>query len=145
MSDVQITGILPLSACWEPSAGRLRRMSVMARVPVSFLALAAAMLSACSGVSSSGGGDCESDYDPVATAPSWAELKEAMLRYEGRGPVVSVRVQARGMDVGVGVGNESAVRVVDLLNKKGRRVVQVDVWRTKAAGWSAGVWNQCID
>lgn len=66
-----------------------------------------------------------------------------MLGYEERGRVASVRTQARGDDVGA--GNQNAVRVVDLLNRNGRRLVQVDVWRTDAGSWCAGVWNQCID
>jgi hypothetical protein len=35
--------------------------------------------------------------------------------------------------------------VVDLLNRNGRRLVQVDVWRTSAGAWRAGVWGQCTD
>jgi hypothetical protein len=66
-----------------------------------------------------------------------------MLGYEGRRPVASLRTQARGEDVGA--GDEDAVRVVDLLNQQGDRLVQVDVWRTAAGSWRAGVWSQCID
>jgi hypothetical protein len=54
-----------------------------------------------------------------------------------------VRTQAVGHDVGA--GNQDAVRVVDLLNRQGRRLAQADVWRTEAGGWRAGVWSQCID
>ena len=32
-----------------------------------------------------------------------------------------------------------------LLDRKGRRLAQVDVWRTDAGGWRAGAWSQCID
>ncbi|QIK66262.1 hypothetical protein G7072_07795 [Nocardioides sp. HDW12B] len=67
-----------------------------------------------------------------------------MLAYDdGRGPVASVRVQERGHDLGY--SDEDVVRVVDLLDRKGRRMVQVDVWRTPDSGWRAGVWMQCID
>jgi hypothetical protein len=65
------------------------------------------------------------------------------LGYKERGPVASLRTQARGHDVGA--GDQDAVRVVDLLTTKGRRLVQVDVWRTEAGGWRAGVWSQCTD
>jgi hypothetical protein len=41
-------------------------------------------------------------------------------------------------------GDEKVLRVVDLLDGKGQRLVQVDVWRT-GEGWRAGVWSQCID
>jgi hypothetical protein len=82
-------------------------------------------------------------YDDVASGPTWPGLKDAMLGDTKFGPVASVRTQARGHDIGA--GNEEAVRVVDLLNRKGRRLVQADVWRTDAGEWRAGVWNQCID
>lgn len=70
-------------------------------------------------------------------------LKDAMLSYDERGPVASLRTQARGHDVGA--GDQDAVRVVDLLNRNGRRLAQADVWRTEAGAWRAGVWSQCID
>jgi hypothetical protein len=103
--------------------------------------LACATLSACAGTTN--GRDCVSHYDPVAGAPTWAGLKDAMLNYQERGRVSSVRTQARGHDVGA--GDRDAVRVVDLLNENGQRLVQVDVWRTDAGAWRAGVWKQCID
>lgn len=90
-----------------------------------------------------GGGDCNSHYEPVASAPTWGGLKDAMLDYQERGRVASVRTQARGHDVGA--GDQEAVRVVDLLNRNGRRLAQADVWRTDAGVWRAGVWGQCID
>ena len=52
---------------------------------------------------------------------------------------------ARGDDVGAGSGDEDVVRVVDLLDRRGRRLVQVDVWQTDAGAWRAGVWGQCTD
>ena len=104
-------------------------------------ALACGVLSACAGTTESG--DCVSHYEPVASAPTWNGLKSAMLTYRDRGRVASLRTQARGRDVGA--GDRHAVRVVDLLNRNGRRLAQVDVWRTKAGGWRAGVWSQCID
>jgi hypothetical protein len=104
--------------------------------------VACGILTSCAGTTESGA-DCVSHYEPVASAPSWHALKHAMLDYEERGRVVSLRTQARGHDVGA--GNQHAVRVVDLLNRNGRRLVQVDVWRTPAGGWRAGVWSQCID
>jgi hypothetical protein len=70
-------------------------------------------------------------------------LKDAMMTYKESGRVVSVRTQVRGHDVGA--GDADAVRVVDLLNQNGHRLVQVDVWRTDAGAWRAGVWHQCID
>jgi hypothetical protein len=113
-------------------------MAAAARVGLA--ALVCGLLNAC--VSDSGGGDCVSHYDPVADAATWRDLKDAMLATE-RGRVASVRIQGRGDDVGA--GDVNAVRVVDLLDKDGRRLVQVDVWRTDAGTWRAGVWSQCID
>ena len=89
------------------------------------------------------GGDCESSYKPVASAPTWDALKDAMIATEDWGRVASVRTQSRGEDVD-GHG-EDVVRVVDLLNRNERRLVQVEVWRTDDGGWAAGAWSQCID
>jgi hypothetical protein len=117
-------------------------MDMTAPVRMCLAALACGILSGCAGTAQ-GEGDCVSHYEPVASAPSWHALRKAMLGYEERGPVASLRTQARGHDVGA--GNRDAVRVVDLLNRNGRRLVQVDVWRTHAGAWRAGVWSQCID
>jgi hypothetical protein len=117
-------------------------MGMAASVRMGLAVLACGTLSACAG-DTHGGVDCESHYDPVASALTWDGLKDAMLGYNERGRVVSVRTQARGHDVGA--GDRNAVRVVDLLNRNGRRLVQVDVWRTEAGAWRAGVWSQCID
>jgi hypothetical protein len=117
-------------------------MGMTLALRICLAALACATLSACAGTTG-GGGDCVSQYEPVASAPTWDALKDAMLGYEERGPVASLRTQARGRDVGA--GDQDAVRVVDLLNKNGRRLVQVDVWRTEAGAWRAGAWSQCID
>jgi hypothetical protein len=129
----------------EPPARRMRPMGMTTSVPRIVPIFACALLSACTGgtTGSTEGGDCVSHYEPVARASTWNALKEAMLHYTDRGPVASVRTQAVGHRVGA--GNQDAVRVVDLLNRHGRRLVQVDVWRTQGGGWRAGVWSQCID
>lgn len=102
------------------------------------------VLSACAGITgTTAGGACTSHYRVVASAPTWHALRDAMGAYQERGDVASLRTQARGYDVGV--GDQEAVRVVDLLNRRGRRLVQVEVWRTDRGGWRAGVWGQCID
>ncbi len=116
-------------------------MGMTASVRMGLAVLACGILSACAGTTD--GGDCVSHYDSVASAPTWDGLKKAMLGYKERSRVVSVRTQARGADVGA--GDQDALRVVDLLDRNGRRLVQVDVWRTDAGAWRAGVWNQCID
>ncbi len=117
-------------------------MGMTASLRMGLAILACGILSACAGTTE-GGGDCVSHYDSVARAPTWDGLKEAMLGYKERGRVAAVRTQARGDDVGA--GDQDAVRVVDLLNRNGRRLAQVDVWRTDGGVWRAGVWSQCID
>ena len=108
--------------------------------------LASGILSACAGGTTTAGvgsGDCVSHYDTVASAATWAGLKDAMLGYSQWGRVVSVRTQGRGDDVGA--GDQDVLRVVDLLSRNGRRLIQVDVWGTDAGAWRAGAWSQCID
>jgi hypothetical protein len=117
-------------------------MGMAAAMRIGLAVLTCVTLSACASAIE-GGDDCVSRYEPVASAPSWDALKDAMLGYKERGAVASLRTQARGHDVGA--GDQDAVRVVDLLNGNGRRLVQVDVWRTEAGAWRAGVWGQCID
>jgi hypothetical protein len=116
-------------------------MGMTPSVRIGLAVLACGILGACAGTTD--GGDCVSQYDPVASAPTWEALKDAMLRYDERGPVASLRTQARGEDVGA--GDQNAVRVVDLLNRNGRRLIQVDVSRSEAGAWRAGIWSQCID
>ncbi len=108
-------------------------------------ALVGGLLSACSGDTGvSTDDDCDSYYEEVATARTWAALKDEMLGSEAWGDVASIRTQAQGDDVDA-AGDQEVVRVVDLLGKRGRRLAQVDVWRTDAGAWRAGVWHQCID
>ena len=119
-------------------------MGMTAPVRSGLAGLACGILAACTGTTpSESGGDCVSQYDSVAGAPTWEGLKEAMLGVKEWGRVATVRTQERGDDVGV--GDQDAVRVVDLLSRNGRRLVQVEVWRTEAGAWRAGVWMQCID
>lgn len=116
-------------------------MSMAASARLGLSALACAVLCACA--SSPEGGDCVSRYYSVVGAPTWPGLKDAMLAQTEWGHVASLRVQARGKDVGA--GDQEAVRVVDLLNRNGRRLIQVDVWRAEHGAWRAGAWGQCID
>jgi hypothetical protein len=123
-------------------------MGMRAPVRMGLAVLACGILGSCAGTTdgggiTGGGGGCVSRYEPVASARTWEALKDAMLGYRERGTVASVRTQARGHDVGA--GNHEAVRVMDLLNRNGRRLVQVDVWRTEVGAWRAGAWSQCID
>jgi hypothetical protein len=119
-------------------------MAMTAWVRLGLATLACGSLSACGSSSEGGGdGDCVSHYSSLGGARTWAGLQSAMLSNRDWGRVASLRTQARGTDVGA--GDQNAVRVVDLLDRKGRRLIQADVWRTDAGAWRAGVWNQCID
>ena len=105
--------------------------------------LGAALLGCGTVVGSSAGGDCTSRYAPVAEAASWPALRSAVLESSDWGEVEAVRTQEQGVDVGA--GDQEAVRVIDLLDRRGRRLAQADVWRTRDGGWRAGVWGQCTD
>ena len=115
-------------------------MGMTAAVRIGLAVLTCGLLGGCL---SAPEGDCVSHYDVVARAGTWQALQREMLGYDGQGHVASLRTQARGHDVGA--GNRDAVRVVDLLDRKGRRLVQVEVWRTRSGAWRAGVWGQCTD
>jgi hypothetical protein len=118
-------------------------MGMTAPVRMGVALLACGNLSACASTTESG--DCVSHYDRVASVPTGDGLQDAMLGYEERGRVASLRTQARGDDVGA--GDRDAVRVVDLLNRNGRRLVQVDVWRTEAGArvWASGGQAACAE
>lgn len=100
----------------------MRPIGMSARARVGLAVVACGTLAACAGtISDTTGGDCVSHYDVVARARTWSALKAVMLNYAEWGHVESVRTQARGDDVGG--GDQDAVRVVDLLNRNGRRLV----------------------
>ena len=118
-------------------------MSMTASLRLGLAVLACGVLTACETSDRSGDPNCVSHYSPVGTARSWAGLQTAMLSNRDWGRVTSVRTQARG--TGVGAGGKDVVRVVDLLNRKGKRLIQADVWKTETGAWRAGVWEQCTD
>jgi len=93
------------------------------------------LLAACQSDNSGGEDDCTSHYDMLASAPSLRAL-EAKLRARVLPSVRDIRLQ--GM-------SEDGKRVVDLLNAKGHRVLQIEVWRRADGSWVAGEWLQCID
>jgi hypothetical protein len=105
--------------------------------------VACLILTACTTVERSGDPNCVSHYSSVGSARSWAGLRTAMLGNKDWGRVASVRTQARGTNVGA--GDKDVVRVVDLLDRKGKRLMQADVWKTDTGAWRAGVWEQCTD
>jgi hypothetical protein len=109
-------------------------------------AVATLALASCTSVDSSVDSGCTSSHLRVARADTWTELREAMTAYDaGRGRTTGIRVQERGHDLSPDHGGVDVVRVVDLLDRRDRRLLQVDVWRTDDGGWAAGAWQQCID
>lgn len=102
-------------------------------------------LAACSSVTTgTTQSPCRSHYSSVVDARTWHALAAGLRGSTRWGEVTRVRVQARGSDVGA--GDRPAVRVVDLVDQRGHRLVQADVWRTsETPSWHAGVWMQCID
>lgn len=121
-------------------------MGMTASVRMSLAVLACGTLSACAS-DTNGGVDCENRPEPVARASTWDGLKDAMLDYTERGRVVSVRTQARGESArdALHTSDRHVRRVVDLLNRNGRLLVQVVVRRTDAGSWRADILSQCID
>lgn len=91
------------------------------------------------------GGDCVSHYEPVASAPTWKGLKDAMLGLEMGGRLTAALHVVRGPDEIVARGDQAVVRMVDPLGSSGHRLAQAEVWRTDRGSWRAGVWGQCID
>jgi hypothetical protein len=107
------------------------------------LAVAVFAGAACSpdeGASSSPG-DCRSHYEDLARAASRPRL-DARLTSTVDPSVVRLRVQ--GTVRATGDAHQPA-EIVDLLNTRGRRVMQVEVFRLGDGQWYAGRWAQCID
>ena len=91
----------------------MRSMGTKSLVGNVLAILACLILSACLRSVDGGAGDCVSYYDPVASAPTWRDLEDAMLETTDWGRVASVRTQARGDDVGA--GDEKAERITHAL------------------------------
>lgn len=125
--------------------GKLHSVNVTWTVRTCLAVLACGIFSACGSTvrdeDATPWADCVAQYEAVASAPTWGALKAAMLGYEVEGLVASLRTQGRGQKARAGYRHP--VRVVDLLDRSGGRVVQVGVWRTKTGGWRAGVWHMC--
>ncbi len=98
--------------------------------------LCAPLLVACSSGSTgtTPGGDCTSHYEYVVRAPTWEAMKDQLAHDtvpRGR----SIRIQGRDGDK----------RIVDILDRRHRRVIQVEAWQVDHGSWKAGAWAQCID
>ena len=102
-------------------------------------AAAVTLVVACSPEQASSSGDngnCTSHYNPVADAPTWVALKKNLLE-EVEPRVRSLRVIDKDS------GHDKVV--VNLLNRKHRLVMSLDVWQEDDGTWTARQWSQCID
>jgi hypothetical protein len=97
--------------------------------------------SSCSAEDVSTSGDCASHYVDVAQAPSRHRLDDELLSTVDPS-VVGLRVQGTGKATGY---EHQPADIVDLLNGKGRRVMQIEVLQLASGDWYAGRWSQCID
>lgn len=97
------------------------------------LAVLLPLLSGCLGTIES---HCTSHYERVVDAPTKAALRKALLED------VSPRVRSlRQFDK-----DTSDDKVfVNLLNRKGRVVMSLEMWRRDDGTWTAQQWSQCID
>ncbi|MFC4783442.1 hypothetical protein ACT8ZV_03145 [Nocardioides sp. MAHUQ-72] len=84
--------------------------------------------------SSSGGGDCTSHYEPVADAATRAALKQELLH--------DVDPRVRSLKV---VDGRADKMTVNLLNRRDRVVMSLDMWQRDNGAWTAQQWSQCID
>lgn len=88
-------------------------------------------------VSSSGDdGDCTSHYELVADAPTKGALKTRLLR--------DVDPRTRSLRVMDEDPNDDKV-VVNLLNRRDRLIMSLDMWERDDGTWTAQQWSQCID
>jgi hypothetical protein len=92
------------------------------------------ILSGCS--STTTGEDCVSRYEPVAEARTLKALKHE-LRHDVDPRVRSLKVIDEHPDKGK--------VYVNLLNRRNRTVMSLDVWRQGDGTWTAQQWSQCID
>ena len=105
----------------------MRRTGVPAVVSLLFLVGCA---------SSTSGGDCVSRYERVADAPTLRELKGELLK--------DVDPRVRSLKVIDEHPDEGKV-YVNLLNRRNRTVLSLDMWRQADGTWTAQQWSQCID
>ena len=86
----------------------------------------------------SGGGttvdDCTSSYRRVAHAPRLGALKGDLTNH--------VPPSRRSIDV---ADHHGGKRTINVLDRRGRPIMSVDVWRLPDDSWTARKWRQCID
>lgn len=110
----------------------------MTPIGTAIVAASTLVLVACTPVQvdSSGGGECTSHYERVADAPTRAALERRLLR-EVDPRTRSLRVLSRE------AGHDKTV--VNLVNRRHRLIMSLDMWQRKDGSWTAQRWSQCID
>ena len=88
-------------------------------------------------VSSSGeDGQCVSHYEPIADAPTLAQLKRELRE--------NVDPRVRSLTV-IDEHPDDGKVYVNLLNSRNRTVMSLDMWQRDDGTWTAQQWSQCID
>jgi hypothetical protein len=82
------------------------------------------------------GGGCTSHYETVADAPTRQALRQALLR--------DVDPRVRSLRVIDEEPGDDKV-TINLVNRKDRRVMSLDMWQQGDGRWTAQQWSQCID
>ena len=102
--------------------------------------IAAGMALSLTGCLSTEGGtpgdDCTSHFEPVASAPDRTALKRTLL------DDVDPRTRALRL-IDEDPGDDKVV--VNLLDRKRRLVMSLDMWQRADGTWTAQRWSQCID
>ena len=128
----------------DASGPTRRRRARRQTAVVAAVALAAATLTLSGCLASDGRttvDDCTSRYDDVASAPTRRVLDEKLVTQVD--PAVD-HLRHQGVTEASGDEHQHA-DVVDLVTARGRRVMQVEVYRLADGSWFAGRWAQCID
>ena len=87
--------------------------------------------------------DCNSGYHRVATAQNWPQLAHKLQTTTTIfGQADGVRTVQHGNDI-TGAGGHRVERVVDLLNRRGHRLIQLEVWRDDGHTWQASYFAAC--
>jgi hypothetical protein len=87
-------------------------------------------------VGSSSDDECTSHYEPVADAPTRATLKGKLLH--------DVDPRVRSLRV-IDEDRVDDKVTVNLLNRRQRVVISLDMWQRDDGTWTARQWAQCTD
>lgn len=87
------------------------------------------------------GGDCTSRYEDLAHAATREDL-DSRLTSKVDPTIVGLRIQGKAPASGQ---DHQPAEIVDLLNARKRRVMQIEVFQLADGQWYAGRWMQCID